>query len=89
MYKIKEGLQLRKIGSHYMIVEACNGQVNMSNVYSLNDTAALIWQHVGKGCSDSGELAAAVCEAYAVDMADALRDVERQLAEWKAFGLIE
>ena len=32
----KEGLQLRKAGRQYIIVEACEGNVNMSDVYSLH-----------------------------------------------------
>ena len=36
----KRNLQLRKIQNQYMIVEASAANVNMSNVYSLNKTAA-------------------------------------------------
>ena len=36
----KRNLQLRKIQNQYMIVEASAVNVNMSNVYSLNKTAA-------------------------------------------------
>ena len=36
----QEGLQLRKVGKQYMIVKANENNVNMSDVYSLNRTAA-------------------------------------------------
>lgn len=44
----KEGLKLRKVGKQYMIVEACEGNVNMSHVYSLNQTAAQMWERIPK-----------------------------------------
>ena len=47
--EIRKGIQLRKIGNRYMIVDACAGNVNMSKVYSLNQTAAWIWQCVADG----------------------------------------
>ena len=43
---------LRRIGNQYMIVEACAGNVNMSNVYSLNRTAAWLWEQIAEdGCT--------------------------------------
>ena len=35
--EIRKGIQLRKIGNRYMIVDGCAGNVNMSKVYSLID----------------------------------------------------
>ena len=54
--EIRKGIQLRKIGNRYMIVDACAGNVNMSKVYSLNQTAAWIWQCVADGCTTLDEL---------------------------------
>lgn len=84
----KQGLQLRKIGKQYMIVEACSDNVNMSNVYSLNKTAAWMWQQLESADLTADELADRLCEVYAVDKTAALRDVEQQLAEWQSYGLI-
>lgn len=87
--KPKENLQLRKIGSQYLIVEACAERVNRSNVYTLNETAATLWQELARGVDDAARLAAYLCEAYEVDPATARADVERQLAQWQASGLLE
>ena len=84
----KQGLQLRKIGKQYMIVEVCSDNVNMSNVYSLNKTAAWMWQQLESADLTADELADRLCEIYAVDKTAALRDVEQQLAEWQSYGLI-
>lgn len=87
--KPKENLQLRKIGSQFLIVEACAERANMSNVYTLNETAAALWQQLARGVDDAERLAAYLCEAYEVDPATARADVERQLARWQACGLLD
>lgn len=85
----KEGLQLRKIGRQNMIVEASAEHVNMSYVYSLNHTAAQLWERLTKGGFTAEELSEWLAGQYGIDPQVALRDVERQLAAWKEFGLIE
>lgn len=85
----KLGLQLRKIGNKYMIVEVCNENVNMTDVFSLNETAARLWQRINEGKYASEELVDWLCGEYDTDKDTALRDIERQLEEWKKFGLIK
>lgn len=85
----KQGLKLRKIGKQYMIVEANAEHINMSDVYSLNQTAALLWERIEAGSYTLDELAAWLCSLYDVTPDVILQDVERQLAEWKRFGLID
>ena len=81
-------LQLRKIGSRYMIVNSSSDCVNMANVFALNESAALLWQRMeGRECTPD-ELAQWLCDKYDVEYSVALGDVERQLAEWKKFGLV-
>lgn len=86
--KPQSGLKLRKIGSQHVIVKACDGNVNMSNVYSLNLTAAELWTQLEDGNSTAEGLADWLCDSYKIDKAKALQDVERQLAEWQEFGLV-
>lgn len=88
MVKPKAGLQLRKIGSQYMIVKVCDGNVNMSDVFTLNETAARLWEKMaGEDCTPEG-LAGWLCEEYEVDGPTAVKDIERQLDEWKRYGLL-
>ena len=86
--KIKDGLQLRKIGNRYMIVDTCSDNVNMSNVYSMNVTAADLWTQIEHGCRTVEELTDWLCCQYEVDRTTAFQDVERQLAAWQAYGLL-
>ena len=84
----KEGVRLREIGKQYMIVEASEENVNMSDVYSLNETAADLWKQLETGNSTATGLAEYLCKHYETHPATALHDVERQLAEWESFGLL-
>lgn len=85
----KSDLKLRKIGNRYMIVEASGNCVNLTNVYSLNGTAARLWETIcrGEGCTPE-ELAEELCKTYEVEYERALYDVENQLAEWEKMGLL-
>lgn len=85
----KQGLKLRKIGSQYMIVDVSGENVNMSDVYSLNRTAALLWQQVEKGGATPDMLSDYLCENFDIDKEVAANDIERQIAEWKEFGLLQ
>lgn len=84
----KKGLQLRKIGRQYMIVEANKENVNMSDVYSLNSTAARMWELIAQGNCTQNALIEGLCKDFETDKNTVAQDVERQLAEWKAYGLI-
>lgn len=87
--KPKYNLQLRKVGRHYMIVTVSRECVNMTDVFTLNRTAALLWQRVGSGAYTLGELVGWFRTEFGVDKDTALHDVCRQIEEWRAFGLIE
>jgi len=42
--RLKEGLVLRKIGEDYVVVSPEQGMVDLSKVYSFNETAAWLWE---------------------------------------------
>lgn len=84
----KPDLQLRKVGRQYMIVEASAGNMNLTNVFSLNETAARLWQKVGEGAFTLDELAAWLGAEYGVSGNAVREDVARQLDEWDAYGLL-
>lgn len=86
--KIKSNLKLRRIGNRHMIVEVSDSCVNLTNVYSLNGTAARLWRWSATGRPYSGELAEGLCKTYDVEYGRALRDVERQIEEWEKMGLL-
>lgn len=87
--KLKENLQLRKVGRQYMIVDTCSGNVNLSKVFTLNETAAGLWQRMEGGECSIEELTGWMCGEYEVDKETARKDIERQLEEWKHEGLVD
>lgn len=87
--KPKSNLRLRKIGRQYMIVNTRQENVDLSDVFTLNETAAGLWQQISQGKTAPEELADWLCEIYEVDRETALQDVKKQLAQWKAYGLID
>lgn len=85
----KENLVLRKIGKQYLIVDTGNGKADMSDVYCMNESAAMIWQKIGEKNYSVKELAEWLCSEYDVDMNVAVKDIEAQICEWTKFGLLE
>lgn len=84
----KRGLRLRRIGCRYMIVDT-GETVNLADVFTLNRTAARLWE-VAEGTNFTAEtLASQLQGVYEVAGDTLLEDIRRQLEEWKAFGLIE
>ncbi|MCM1614508.1 PqqD family protein [Phocaeicola massiliensis] len=85
----RQNLQLRRVGKHYMMVEVCKENVNITHVFSLNETAAALWQRINSGAYTPEELAGWMCREYRVDKETAQRDVQQQLEAWREYGLIE
>jgi hypothetical protein len=87
--KLKDGLTLRTICNQHMIVDLYDDVVNMTNVYTLNDVAAWLWQEASKGDFTVDTLTAQLCEEYEVDSETAHRDVHTLITSWQEFGWVE
>mgnify|MGYP004445440447 CR=1 FL=1 len=86
---LKPGLKLRKIGSMHMLVETVDGSENYKKIYSLNKTAAWLWDAAGKGGEQTPEaLAKGLSSQYDVDYDTALGDVLHQIEEWSEMGIV-
>ncbi len=83
------GLRLRKVGSKSMLVKITSGNVDFSEVFTLNDTAARIWQLIEVSEAPSPQsIAQTIADEYQVGLLEALADVQAQLRQWKEYGLI-
>lgn len=82
-------LRLRRIGSRYLIADICEGAVNLTDVFTLNASAARLWEHLQEteACTVA-EAAAWLASAYGISGEVALRDVSAQVDEWCAYGLV-
>lgn len=85
--RLKENLRLRKVGSKYMIVDTATEQVNMVDVYTMNETAAMLWQAFAEREFTAEEMVETLCQEYDVTPEQAAADVEALLREWTEFGL--
>lgn len=85
--KLNPKLKLRKIGPHYMVVKGDTGVTDMTEVYAMNETAAMLWRRA-EGRDFTPEMMTDwLCEEYEVDRETALEDVRSMLSEWQKNGL--
>ena len=86
---LKANLRLHHIGNRYMVVESGDNNVDMVNVYTLNESAAWLWEEASKGGRTVETLADGLCAEFDIDHDLALNDVRRQVEEWIEMGLVE
>lgn len=86
--KTKQGLILRKVGTKYMLVDNDTDNINQSNVYTMNQTAAMLWQHIGQETIDFAELTCWLCGNFEVEQEEAEADIQKTIEDWKRLGLI-
>lgn len=86
--RLNEDLKLRQIGPYYMIVKTSGERTDMTDVFSLNETAAWLWKRAEGRDFTAADLAQWLCDEYDVTMEVALRDVRKMLREWQEGGLL-
>lgn len=87
--KIKKGFNLHQVADEYIIMHTGTGNIDFSNVISLNPTAARLWQSVEGKDFDADTLATYLTEHYEVDALTADRDAARLINDWLEAGIIE
>lgn len=90
--KTNPNLKLRKLGAKYIIVQASADQVDMSNVYTMNASAAYLWERAAKApeIDLTAEIFAAwLVEEYDIDKATASADAAEIFETWTEMGLIQ
>ena len=65
--RLKEGLTVRKIGEDYVIVAPEQGMVDLSKVYSLNETAAWLWEKLENTDFELADMMELVRDRYDVE----------------------
>ncbi len=86
--KLNPRLKLRKVGKKFMVVDAETGSSRMTNVFTFNASATMLWQRIGTGSFVPEDLAMWLCESYDVDLATARADVDMLLKCWVEGGLV-
>lgn len=86
---LKPHLKLRKIGSKHMIVDTCADSTDLTNVFTLNASAAWIWQKLGTAEFTTNTVAELLTSRYDVSAEQAAADASALLNTWQQFGLID
>ncbi|MCM1312347.1 MAG: PqqD family protein [Bacteroides sp.] len=86
--KLNPNHKLRQIGNRFVIVDACTGHANMTNVFYMNHTAAMLWRKAENTEFTPEQLVEWLCEDYEVDAGRAKADVTCLLDSWRQFGLM-
>jgi hypothetical protein len=86
--KIKDGFVKCKIGEKYLVVTT--GELGKTNniMIELNETSSDIWDGVAAGLSTT-EIAAKLCEKYAISAEKAQADTDKIIGNMKDAGIFE
>ena len=87
--KIKKGFNLRDICCEQIIVAEGKENIDFSNIISMNETAAFLWQQVIDKTFTEETLVDILTENYEVDRKTAQNDVEELVRQWLNSGIIE
>ena len=77
----------RRSGDEYILVPITDNVANMEAVYTMNETAAFIWDNID-GKKSLEELAAAVSGEYDTDIATALNDVVELIVDLEKHNIV-
>lgn len=87
--KKKPGINMRNICGENIIVAEGNVNIDFTNILSLNESAAYLWQRIGDEHFDIGTLTQWLMEEYEVDIDTARQDVIAMVDKWLELNIIE
>ncbi|WP_312185397.1 PqqD family protein [Sphingobacterium sp.] len=87
--KLRSDLILRTIGSDHLIVDPSQDMVDLSTVYTLNSSAAWLWEELKGKEFTIDTIVELLCENYDVSKEQAQSDAEILLQDFQKQGLVE
>lgn len=87
--RLREDLILRHVGDDYIIVEPGQDQIDMSKVYTLNETAAWLWEQLQSSDFSIADVTNLLLERYDVDEQTAATDAEKLIEIFQKQGLLK
>lgn len=88
MLKIKDGFTLRHAGDTYFIISTLQKKPESPQIFSINESGALLWNELIKG-TDKDNLLAAMQREYETDNVELLEDIEEFLKCLNAMGVLD
>lgn len=87
--KLKENLILRHVGTDYIVVDPSVDEVDMTKIYSFNDSAAWLWEKLQKVEFTEDSAALTLMTYYDVEKEQALSDVKQIVDFFKREGFLD
>ena len=88
--KVKNGFNLREVCGERIIVAEGDENIDFSNIISMNESSAYLWEEVQKMDSFTVEnLVELICDQYEIDEDTARKDATILAAQWGTAGIIE
>ncbi|WP_293937375.1 PqqD family protein [Sphingobacterium sp. UBA5996] len=87
--KLRSDLILRTIGSDHLIVDPSQDMVDLSTVYTLNSSAAWLWEELKGKDFDTDTIVDLLLENYEVSKDQAASDAAVLLQDFRKQGLLE
>ncbi|MFT4071457.1 MAG: PqqD family protein [Dysgonamonadaceae bacterium] len=87
--KLKENLILRHVGTDYIVVDPSVDEVDMTKIYSFNDSAAWLWEKLQQVEFTEDSAAVALMAYYDVEREQALSDVKQIIDFFKREGFLD
>lgn len=87
--RLRKGLILREMGAEFVIVDPSQDVVDMSKVFTLNETAAFIWKELENTEFGIENIANLLTNHYEVEYNKALVDAKSLFEQFAKEGLFE
>ena len=86
--KLRSDITLRKVGNEYIIVEPAQGMVDLSKVFTLNETAAFLWEELKGVEFSAADVVKLLVDNYEVEPALAEKDAGVLIANFREQKLL-
>ena len=86
--KLREDLILRKVDEDYLVVDPGQEMVDMSKVYTLNETAAYLWNALKGKEVTIDAIVDIICDTYDVNADIARQDATKLYEDFKSQGIL-
>ena len=87
--RLKADLQHLNVGKEHFVIDPDGGAINLTDLYSMNEAAAYLWEQFTDRDLSPEEMAAQLTATYDVGPEQALTDVRQLLQTWDEYGLIQ
>ena len=79
---------LRDVAGEFVLVNSCATAADVSSVFSLNESAAWLWNRIGSEEFTEPQLVEWLLDEYEVEREVAVTDVHDMVLLWKGFGMV-